>query len=72
MTYTIINLLPDQFFQSRQLLTAIPITAEIIESLPPPRLEMQPPRCKNPATRRQYVKPFKWFKFNRARKATAK
>ena len=22
--------------------------------------------------RRRYVKPFKWFKFNRARKATAK
>ena len=22
--------------------------------------------------RRKYVKPFKWFKFNRARKATAK
>lgn len=72
MTYTIIHLLPDQFFQSRQLLTAIPVTAEIIESLPPSCPEMQPPRCMNPAARRKYVKPFKWFKFNRARKATAK
>lgn len=26
----------------------------------------------NALARRKYVKPFKWFKFNRARKATAK
>ena len=54
-----------------------------IELIPSPVYDMPPfnpsmdgirdaARRHDALVRRKYVKPFKWFKFNRARKATAK
>lgn len=46
--------------------------------LPPPQDFMIPDGVRDASlrhdalARRKYVKPFKWFRFNRARKATAK
>ena len=54
---------------------------EYIEEVVPPHYaelfcrgdgRRDPPRLHAAMARRKYVKPFKWFKFNRARKATAK
>ena len=71
----------DEEYYRVMTITAVP-TIELLDDimLPPTKLFKlgteygirDASRRHDELARRKYVKPFKWFKFNRARKATAK